>query len=321
MSEQNRPQEIKILFLGAAKRVSLLERFCAAAKELGVSLHLYSCEASAEFYPISHLASVLAGPVFTAHVFQIWLNRAIEEYGIDIVIPNLDTATVGLSRYRDEHEESKCWVVVSPHEICQTVYDKKLSDQFFRSIRIPCPDNTPKQFPKILKPRFGSASKGLQVARSEAEMARIMSNNSTDYFVQDYIPDARETTVDFYVSRKGDLIGYVLRDRIEVSDGEVMVCRTREPSPEEAEVIKRLAKSARWQGCITVQYISSNQRIYVIEINPRLGGGVTCAIEAGLDIPFYILSEFLGHDVKPPVDVNHKLQMTRARRDFFHEYT
>lgn len=319
VSEQNRLKEVKILFLGASKRVTLLERFFAAAEQLAISVRLYSCEATAEFYPISHLASVIAGPDFMTPAFQIWLEKTIQEYTIDIIIPNLDAATVALSKYRYEHRENQCWALVSDHDICWKMYDKLLSDRFFRSVGVLCPDNTPGHFPKILKPRFGSASKGLQVACSESQMARILNENDIDYFVQDFISKVRETTVDFYISRKGELIGYVLRDRIEVSDGEVMVCRTRTPDLEEIELIEQLAKSAPWQGCITLQYINSGQQLYVIEINPRFGGGATCGIEAGLNMPLYVLAEFFGYDINPPV-VNHKLLMTRARRDFFYEY-
>jgi carbamoyl-phosphate synthase large subunit len=319
VGDRGQPQEVKILFLGASKRVSLLERFYTAAQQLAVPLKLYSCEATEGFYPISHLASVVAGPSFTAMSFQTWLEKKIRQHAIDIIIPALDAATVGLSQYRAGHPEDKCWALVSDHNICRTMHDKFLSDEYFRLAEIARPPNTPGQFPKILKPRFGSASKGLQVVHSEIEMLRYLNERNVDYLVQDFISGARETTVDLYVSKEGKLVGYVLRDRIEVSDGEVMVCRTRSASPAELELIERVAQLAQWQGCITLQYLTSDQRQYVIEINPRFGGGATCGIEAGLDMPLYILSEFLGHSIDPPV-LNHKLEMTRARRDFFHEY-
>lgn len=319
MTQQDHLQEVKILFLGASKRVSLLERFHAAAPKLGISLKLYCCEAAKGFYPISHLATVLAGPKFGSTAFQEWLDETIQTYAIDIVIPALDAATVALSQCCSKSQERDYWAIVSDHDICRTMYDKFLSDDFFRHAGIACPPNSPGRFPKILKPRFGSASKGLQIVCSDTEMERALNGKNGDYLVQDFISGARETTVDFYVSRKGVLIGYVLRDRIEVSDGEVMVCRTRTASPAEVQLIETVARSAPWQGCITLQYLASNQCLYVIEINPRFGGGATCGIEAGLDMPLYILSEFLGRDIDAPV-LNNKLEMTRARRDFFHEY-
>lgn len=40
----------------------------------------------------------------------------------------------------------------------------------------------------------------------------------------------------------------------------------------------------------------------LMEINPRLGGGVICSIFAGAPITDYILREALGLDVNPSTD-------------------
>lgn len=309
---------VRILFLGASKRVSLLERFHAAAEHLLTPIELYSCEAKDEFYPISGLATVLPGPRFTCASFQSWLERTIHEKSIDIVIPNMDAATVALSEYKDKHGDAQCWAVASDSGICKQMFDKVLSEEFFRSCGIPCPASTPGLFPKILKPRTGFGAKGIRIARCESDLKDILRANE-DYLVQDFIEDALETTVDFYVSRTGKLIGYVLRDRIEVSDGEVMVCRTRTARPDEAMLIEQVAASAQWQGCITLQYLTNRKGTYTIEVNPRFGGGATCSIEAGLNMPLYILREYLGlgTEMRPAI---RSVFMTRARRDFFYEY-
>jgi carbamoyl-phosphate synthase large subunit len=314
-------KDISVLFLGAAKRVSLLERFVAAAWKINVGLQMFSCEASSAFYPISHLACVLAGPSFTAPEFQQWMADTVRRHSIDIVIPNMDSATVALSLYQSQHREQPCWAVVSDHGICEIMNDKVRSSEFFRSAGIPCLPNTPDRYPKLLKPRFGFGSKGIRVIHSSSQLAGFLQKNDPlAYEVQDLIEDFTETTVDLYVSRTGSLIGYVLRDRMEVSDGEVMVCRTRDATQDEAALIEKVAASAKWQGCITLQYMTSRHGRYVVEINPRFGGGATCGIEAGLDMPLYILSEFLGEPITPPRALK-KLTMSRARRDFFYEHS
>jgi carbamoyl-phosphate synthase large subunit len=309
----------RLLFLGASKRVSLLEYFYKAAARLGVRIEIYSCEAADQFYPISGLATILPGPKFTSHSFQEWLESTVRRHSIDIIIPNMDAATVALSEFKRKHGEKTCWPVVSESAICWQMFDKLLSEEVFRNLGIPHPPNTPGHFPKIVKPRTGFGAKGISIAPSQAALQPILAGHSDLYQVQDLIEDAVETTVDFYVSRGGKLIGYVLRDRIEVSDGEVMVCRTRPARPEEAELIRAAAGIAKWQGCITLQYLAKAGRLYVLEINPRFGGGATCSIEAGLDMPSYILSEYLERSIDEP-DTLKNLFMTRARRDFFYEY-
>jgi carbamoyl-phosphate synthase large subunit len=306
--------------MGAAKRVSLLERFLDAAGKIDVRLQLFSCEAKSDFYPISHLASILPGPGFITNEFQLWIANAVQQHSIDIVIPNMDAATVALSRYQSHNRGEACWAVVSDCDICEKMYDKVLASEFFRSSGIHCPPYTPDYYPKVLKPRFGFGSKDIRVIHTSSQLAELLRDNPDAYEVQDFIENFTETTVDIYISRMGLLIGYVLRDRIEVSDGEVMVCRTRDASQDEIALIEKVAASAKWQGCITLQYMTNQRGRYVVEINPRFGGGATCGIEAGLDMPRYILSEFLGESVCPPGTLR-KLTMSRARRDFFYEHS
>ena len=310
---------INILFLGASKRTSLLEDFNKSAKKLGVDLKMFSCEKDEEFCAISHLATILSGPKFNDDSFQEWLNKSISKYGINIVIPNMDSATVALAKFKENHENlENCWCVVSSFELCEKMNNKQLSKIFFDEHRIRTYENTENFFPKILKDRLGFGGKGQFIAKNEDEYKGLMKQlNKNDYVIQDYI-GGRETSVDLYISPKKSLVGYVLRDRLEVSDGEVMNCITRRPESEEKRIIENIGKINGWEGCITLQYIKDKDgNIRVVEINPRFGGGVTCAIACGLDMPTYILSEFMGIDFT--VGKIKNLKMVRSRRDFFKE--
>ncbi len=309
--------KVNVLFLGAAKRTSLLERFQDAAQKLGVDLSMFSCEKDESFCAISHLARILAGPKFTADEFQDWLRDTIAKYNIDIVIPNMDSATVALARFNETAKPTaKC--MVSSFELCETMNDKILSEKFFNKHGFPTFTNTDGFYPKIIKDRFGFGAKGQYIVQSDEELNQVLSGkDATRFLIQDYRPGI-ETSVDFYVDPVKGLVGYVLRDREEVSDGEVMNCTTRYPSDAEKDLIERIAAVPGWHGCITLQYIRDNKGdIRVVEINPRFGGGATCAIECGLDMPTYVLAECLGRDYQ--VGKIKNVKMVRSRRDFFHE--
>ena len=75
----------------------------------------------------------------------------------------------------------------------------------------------------------------------------------------------------------------------------------------------------KFVGPVTIQFIKefSTNIIYIIEINPRFGGGVLNSIEAGADAPSYILHEYLGCTLTPINKYKNKLLMMRADREFF----
>jgi carbamoyl-phosphate synthase large subunit len=312
-------KDLSILFLGASKRVSLLERFADAANALGIQLRLFSCERDDRFCPISHLATIMGGPSFLNPEFHSWLEGTLASNHINVVIPNMDSATVALSRYASQHaRNADYWPVISSRDICEAMFDKILARELFLAGGLPVPPDTKDKYPKIAKPRFGFGGKGIRVLQSSAERDACVSS-AESYLIEDLIFPAVETTVDLYFSPRLGMIGYVLRDRLEVSDGEVMVCRTRPARSSEKLLIERVASMPGWEGCITLQYLTDTDgREYVIEINPRFGGGCTCAIEAGLNMPFYLMAEAADLEFAPPQEVKSVL-MTRARRDFFCE--
>jgi carbamoyl-phosphate synthase large subunit len=312
-------KELSILFLGASKRVSLLERFVDAAIALGIQLRLFSCEKDDRFCPISHLTTILSGPSFLDPEFHAWLKSTLDSYQINVVIPNMDSATVALSRHASQYARtSDYWPVVSSRHLCEAMFDKILARDLFLATGLPVPPDTTEKYPKIAKPRFGFGGKGIQILQSSAEREPCLFS-AERYLIEDLISPAVETTVDLYFSPRLGMMGCILRDRLEVSDGEVMVCRTRPARVSEKLLIERVASIPGWEGCITLQYLSdSNGREYVIEINPRFGGGCTCAIEAGLNMPLYLMAEAAGLEFAPPQETKSVL-MTRARRDFFCE--
>lgn len=311
---------VTILFLGASKRTSLLERFIHAGKKLDVNLKLLSCELDDQFYPISHLATIIKAPLFKEKNFAEFLDNIILKFSANLIIPTIDPAVAGLSNYITNYRDAKKDIcVVSKSELCRTMEDKILAEKFFTSHKIPTPPNTPHSYPKIIKHKCGSASKQITKVWSKKEEDLFFERHDiNNYIIQDFI-EGRETTVDIYVSKIKGLVGYVLRDRLQVAAGEVMDCITRIPSNKEKYLIEQIASLKGWIGPITLQYITDQRgNIFVVEINPRFGGGATASIEAGLDMPYYLLAEHLGRNFEKPQKIK-LLKMARARRDFFYE--
>ena len=61
-----------------------------------------------------------------------------------------------------------------------------------------------------------------------------------------------------------------------------------------------------------------DNKLWLMEINPRLGGGVIASIEAGCDIPKMLISDILDYDVKRSIS-NTKLIMKRYFDEIFYE--
>lgn len=165
-------------------------------------------------------------------------------------------------------------------------------------------------FPVIMKPCTGSASMGIKVINNESEWRAV--ENKESYVIQQYIANSKEYTVDCYVSQTGEVISVVPRERLSVAGGEVVNSITRKDE-ELIALSHKILRSGAFRGPITIQFIRDLDTAwtYVMEINPRAGGGVITSIEAGVDIPLFILKESLGLPLEPVDDWEDNLLMTR----------
>jgi carbamoyl-phosphate synthase large subunit len=309
--------KINILFLGGAKRVSLAELFIAAGKKAGKEVHIFSYELD-PYVPIASIGTVLIGLRWNDEEILNHLTETITKHDINMVLPFVDGATVIAARLKNKLKG--VFIPVSGETTCEVMFDKVKANEWFTSKNITVPGNN--GLPLIAKPRNGSASKGLIIIRSTEEWNSFRNNfDERDFLLQNYLT-ADEYTVDAYVSKSGECMAVVPRRRMEVTSGEA----TKSITVKDLEIIalsKRILQLTHFSGPITLQFLreKSTHKLYIMEINPRFGGGVVTAIRAGADMPMMLLNEYLNKPLKVIEDWEEHLIMTRAFREFFYHAT
>ena len=267
-------RQANILMLGGAKRVSLARLLIDAGKRMGIEVKIFSSEIVREV-PIACVGTVVEGVRWSDPGIYDNLSAVIRQYGIGIVLPFVDGAIEICSRLKEIHPE--VFIPISPYEVAHAMFDKAEAAALFERNGFAIPATYSKEncsFPAILKPREGSASKGIKIA------------------------DRDEYTVDCYVSAISKrVLCTVPRLRISTSGGEVDRTITRR-IPELIGNSTMILEKLGFEGPVTIQFIHDKAygRYLLMEINPRLGGGVVCSINAGAAIPEMILTEWLGRE-------------------------
>lgn len=275
-----------ILFLGAGRRISLLERF----QKKGFYTSIYELDNKAPAVQIAATPDFLSEKDACAQ--YPWYLACMDKLTV-LDYPNY---------------------IGSPYTTSNICYDKFL---FEKIVGEAFPDIYPKPKmwdTKIIKPRFGNGSKGLRTA--------INHTADIDFrieVVQKKITGI-EYSVDCYFNRDGKWVGGVSRVRDRVAGGEVVdsTVHMNYPLLDKTEEIGTFL-NMRGPACFQF-FITPDDEIKIIEINARLGGGVICSIEAGLDIPEYIKQEYyLETQVKrlPVSRIKDGLVMRRVNREFF----
>ena len=305
---------LTVLMLGGARRVSMAELLIRSGKRLGYEVKIVSYELTQQV-PIAMTGKVVTGLKWSDPNVVEDILRVVTEYEIKIILPFVDGSISVAARCKEKMPT--LFVPVSDPSISSLMFDKKEAADAFEKAGIAIPLTYKiinAQLPVIAKPRFGSASRGIHVFHDMDDLMHL--SDLSDYLLQEYIEERKEYTVDCYVSQKGELLVTVPRERLEIMGGEVTRTITTH-IPQLEKMSREVIEKFNLRGPVTLQFLYDIRadRYLLMEVNPRLGGGVICSIYAGAPITDYILSESLGVEVRPCDDWIANTLMARYQKE------
>lgn len=309
--------KLTLLMLGGARRVSMAELLIRSGERLGFEIRILSYELNDQV-PIATVGKVIKGLRWTDPGVVDDILRIVIEYEARIILPFVDGSISVAAQCKERMPD--LFVPVSDTDTATLMFDKILAAKAFKEAEIPIPTTykiIDAEMPVIAKPRFGSASRGIQVFYDIEDLMHL--KDISDYLLQEYIEDKKEFTVDCYVAADGKILVTVPRERLEIMGGEVTrTVTTRLPQLE--MMCRDIIEKFDLRGPITLQFLYDirRDRYLLMEVNPRLGGGVICSIYAGAPIPDYILSEALNIPVRPCDDwIDHTLMARYQKETIF----
>lgn len=287
-----------ILFLGGAKRVAMARNFKSAAKTIGMECAIYGYELS-RFCPLACEGEIIEGRRWRDTEILEHIHSVVEKHNIDIIIPFVDPAVAVAADYCKKYGDA--FTPSTSSDKAELMFDKVLADQFFSGAGIPVPPayDGSVSFPLIAKPRNGSASKGIKFIDSEEDIKPLLPILN-DYLIQRRFDRRDEITVDCYVNVRSGMVQVVSpRYRLEVAGGEVVRTLTFFNEAVDGMCRDILAKT-ELRGAVTIQLIRDRDTdsLYIMEINPRLGGGAVATVNAGADLTLLILEDALGMEAR-----------------------
>lgn len=211
-----------------------------------------------------------------------------KKHNCEIIIPTIDPEIEIFSKNRDVFRSAGIDLWISSVETTQLGFDKLLFHNWlikngFPSIPTWGVDQAKQityQGKIVAKPRTGSSSIGVRVEENIESLE--ISGLPSDYMIQEFI-DGIEITVDFAVSISGEVLGVVPRRRLEIRAGEVSKGVTIY-DPRIEELVTSIAKKLPTAyGILNIQLLfdPEQDRYFVLELNPRFGGGYPLSHEAG----------------------------------------
>jgi len=225
-----------------------------------------------------------------------FLSRAKQRFaekGIILVVSNADVVDICNDKYRsylwlkeNQFNAPKTYLNIS--EVLQAIEENNI------------------HFPVIIKPRFGMGSISTFKAEDEQELRffysyaekqisrTYLSMLSDEYFenmviVQEFI-DGQEYGIDILNDLDGEYVSAAIKKKLAMRSGETDSAEIVE-MPELIKIAKGIAQRLKHRGNLDIDLLTSKSGIsYIIDMNPRFGGGYPFTHDAGNNYIKYLIS-------------------------------
>lgn len=159
-------------------------------------------------------------------------------------------------------------------------------------------------FPVVIKPRFGMATIGVEIAQDHMEMdliwrliqyridaqrnKRLQINGSSDFIFQEFL-NGVEYGIDVLKDFKGEFVAAFAKKKLQRSGGETDMAVTCNDS-EIVAMARNISDNTECIGPIDIDLIDTPNGLYFLEVNPRFGGMYPFSHMAGANIPGILIS-------------------------------
>lgn len=312
---------MNILFTCAGRRNYLINYFKEALNGNG-SVYAADMQSSAPAL-IDADHSIIVPSIYDANYISTLVDN-IKKHNIDAVISLNDLELPILSEHRTLIENAGAKLLVSNESVIDISFDKWKTFLFLKDIGLNSPltftnyhdaltaiENNTLKFPLVLKPRWGSASIGIEFPESleELELAykllklrlerTILAKASQEDIEQAILIQEKvsgdEYGMDVLNDLDGNYKGSFVRQKLSMRSGEtdkaISVIDQRFN-----EIGAIIGSKLKHIGNLDCDVLERNGELYVLELNPRFGGGYPFSHEAGMNTCRSYLSWLKEHD-------------------------
>ncbi len=247
------------------------------------------------------------------------------KHAIDVLVPTVDSELVPVAEARAAFEAADVALVNPSADTLRMCLDKwALHQRCDGVVRLPASTITDGEFdpaavvlPVIVKPRWGSGSRGIRLISDREELERVPRDGMQ--LVQEYLPGP-EHSLDVLARRDGRVLAVVPRERLKVDSGIAVTARvTRDAALESFG--RKVAERIGLVGVANVQVKQSAAgEPALLEVNPRFPGSMPLTIAAGVNMPALAVREALGEPMPDDPIEFRPLAMVRLLEDRFLDF-
>ncbi|WP_299581807.1 ATP-grasp domain-containing protein [uncultured Sunxiuqinia sp.] len=264
-------------------------------------------------------------PVYAANYVDE-LIKICQQETIGAIISLNDLELPILSEHEAQFKKRGVKLIVSNNQVTDICFDKWKTVEFARQIGVETPktflnlksaltalDDGVLTFPLVVKPRWGSASIGIEFPEDLEELkltytllerklfrSMLAEVSKTDaanaILIQEKI-DGTEYGLDIFNDLEGNHLAVYVKEKLVMRAGETDKAVLRANETIES-IGKRIGENLKHVANLDCDIFESNGQYYLLEMNPRFGGGYPFSQMSGANFPAAIYAMLNGQPMQ-----------------------
>lgn len=306
---------INVLLTSAGRRNYLVKYFRETLAGQG---YVFAADASAEAPAMQEADRAFVVPLASDSSYIDAILTICKNHNVRLLISLNDLELPVLAQHRNHFLEVETIPVVSSPQVVRICFDKLATHDFLRKVGL----NTPKTFvtlqeaklalknnvlcfPLVIKPRWGSASIGIDYLEEleELEMAyhlskfrlmrtflgEISSRNPEECILIQEQLRGKEFGLDIINDLNGRYVTTFVKRKLAMRAGETDRAVTVEHEALES-IGKTIGENLGHIGNLDCDVFVDGEDCYVLEMNPRIGGGYPFSHMGGANLPSALIA-------------------------------
>ena len=290
---------MNILILSCGTRNKLVRYF----KEADSGFDKVICADCSEYAPALYEADTYyIVPRMTSPDYFTFLDDICCKENIDVILPLQEEELMLISENKHTFEEGNILTVISDYRIVELCKDKfSLNDYLVKNgvSAVPtylCTELSYRTFENrdyFVKPRYGAGSVDAFRIKSLESLKWMQEEIKEELIVQPAL-NGKEYGVNIYVDMlSGELTDIFIMEKLRMRSGETEKSISVK-NKDIAAVIEKLVGLLKMRGPIDIDIMEQDGQYYILEINPRFGGGYPHTHECGVKFTTLIANNALG---------------------------
>lgn len=282
---------MNVLLINPGRRDYLVKYFINLSKKYKLKIFLVDKDKNIPSFAVSKKTSNFNSPLVKNKKNYIrFLRKLILKKKINIVFPVSERELKILAEEKHYYKKQSIEVIVSDLNVIKICQNKLTTINFLKKNKFFFPKNVSfnklkKNLPIIKKRVKGSGSKDQSVIKNLKDIPRF---NNNKFFFQKYL-NYQEYGADILNDLDGNYIHSSFKRKILMRSGDTDKAEMVHSKTFE-DFARRISKALKPVGIIDIDFLFNGKKFFILDINPKVGGGYPFTHEYGYNYLDAILS-------------------------------